>query len=360
MPKSTHERTEIPDLVVRFFESIGALVEFTEYSLADVVLPEEYARHFDGRTFLRITFDYEVAQENPDAEFITYGSYFTNKIAELATGRGLAAMRHLIVDHLQPARVEEKVTEQFNFIGCKVKLEGSFVRNFHYVLFNFKIAHLTDEREDAFESILINMNTNRPAKQLEQVLDQVFSEERRSIICPEMPLHPMEAVYRTACLELRQRAEVDFESHRMENRRRLAEDLRRINAYYDDLRAELEERLRKGKGEEEKILTLRRKIEANERERARRASELEDKYRLRIDVKLNNAALYIQPKTLCVLRLSRRQEEAELPVVWDPLLKRFEPPICEVCGEELRTIQIEGNGSITCWGKGPAFRTPLR
>lgn len=349
MEAHRHEAADVQSFVVSYFERIGGIVDFTEYSLAEVVIPDEYAEHFDGRTFFRITFDQEVARENEDAEFITYGSHFLDKLTVLAMERGLAAARYIVVDRLEQGRVVEKLTNQFAFIRCKPALDSSTIRNFHYVLFNFKIVYLTDEREEVFQSVLVNLNTNRPADKLGRMINSVLVTDEREIICPEEKSYSIQAAYKTACEELKRRSKGEIEDKERENQRRLWQDLRRINQYHDDLREELEAQLRKAVDDPKRATSLEGKIKANDLERERREKELRDRYRLRVQVKLNNAVFYSQPKVVNFFTVSQRSMKAPLKVVWDPLLREFEPPICTTCGEELRRINLEKGGEITCW-----------
>lgn len=350
-----HEKAEIQDFVVAFFESIDALVEFSEYALAEVIVPDEYADIFDGRSFLKTAFDPEVAAENPDAEFVTYGSYLLDTITALTVEKGITTVRYIVVDRFETARIEEKLTRQFSMAGVTAIVPyETYIRNFSYALFNFKIVYLTDEREEVFDSVLVNLNTNSPAEKLEERINIVSTSDKCQIICPEVEVYPIDIAYRTACRMLRRRAETEFEDRQRENRLRLSEDLERINRYYDDLREELWERLEKEKVKEDEdgAATILRKIEANDLDRKRRIAELEDKYRLRIEIKLNSAVVYFQPKVVHHLFLRYKRGETPMDIVWNPILKEFEPPICKLCGEQLMSIELEHNGSVRCWGKG--------
>jgi hypothetical protein len=338
--------------VVGCLQSAGGVVEFPEYGLAEALLPDSVAPTFGGRTFLRVAYDPEVAREHPDAELAVYGSEFLDRLVNLATQSGLATVRHIYVDRLEVTRVAERLTEQFQFVSCRPSLDYSAIRSFSYLLFHFKLVYLTDEREEAFHSVLVNLNTNRPVEDAERFLQLAAPAPSRQIVCPEEPVCSVQAAYRTACAFLKQQAERTFRAKQEESRRQMEIDLRRIETYYNDLREESERRLERS-GDPDRADALRHRIQTYEVERERRKKELEDKYSLRLQARLTGAALYAQPKIVNAVRVTHRDRWFPVRFVWDPLLKAFEPPLCDLCGEELRTIAFDKNGQMACWGKGP-------
>jgi len=347
---------DLQAFVVECIESFGGVVEFPEYGLAEALLPDAAAAAFGGRTFLQIAFDPEVAREHPDAELAVYGSEFVDRLIGLASGRGQTTVRHLYVDRLEVTRVAERLAEQFQFVHCAPSLEFGILRNFSYLLFHFKLIYLTDEREEAFYPVLVNLNTDRPVEESERFLHAAGFAPSRQAVCPEEPVCSVQAAYRTACAFLRQQADRAFRTKQEENRRRLDMDLRRIATYYDDLKEEAEGRIERS-SDPERASALRHRIQLYEVERERRRKEIEDKYSLRMDVRLTSAELYVQPKVVNAVRVFHRDRECRVRFVWDPLLKAFEPPLCGRCGEELRTIAFDRDGQIACWGKGAKGQT---
>lgn len=346
------DRANLQAFVIEWVESVGGVVDIPEYGLAEVLLPDPVATAFNGRSLIRIAFDPEVLREHPDAELAVHGSEFLDRIVGLATGSGLATVRHLYVDRLEVSRVAERLLEQFQFISCRPSLDFSAVQSFGYLLFHFKLIYLTDEREEAFQPVLVNLNTNRPVEDVERFTSMTTYAPSRQVVCPEAPACSVQAAYRTACAFLKQKAERAFQTKQEEGRRRLEVDLRRINTYYDDLKEETERRMERA-SDPGRLDGLRRRLQAYEVERQRRRKELEEKHSLRLNVRLTSAELYIQPKVVNGVHVSHRDRQFSIQFVWDPLFKTFEPPLCGRCGEELRTIAFDRNGQIACWGKGP-------
>ena len=349
---SRHRPEDLRTFVLGCLETAGGVVEFPEFGLAEALLPDAAAPAFGGRTFLRIAFDPEVAHEHPDAELVAYGSEFLDRLINVAAQRGLTTVRYIHVDRLEVTRAAERLMGQFQFINCRPSLDHSLIRSFAYLLFHFKLIYLTDEREEAFHAVLVNLNTNCHVEDTERFLRVAPTAQFRPIVCPEEPVCSVRAAYLTACASLRQQADRTFRAKQGEARRQMEADHRRIDVYYNDLREETSRRIQRS-GDPNRIDALGYRIQAYEVDRERRRKELEDKYSLRLHARLTSAVLYAQPKIIHFVGVSHRDRWFPLRFVWDPLFKTFEPPLCDLCGEELRTIALDKNGRIACWGKGP-------
>jgi hypothetical protein len=71
------EKVNPRSFVTAYLERAGAVLEEAGYELLEVLLPEGLP--FKDQEELLLAFDYEVAQENPKAIFVTYGSLFLDR-----------------------------------------------------------------------------------------------------------------------------------------------------------------------------------------------------------------------------------------------------------------------------------------
>ena len=81
-------------------------------------------------------------------------------------------------------------------------------------------------------------------------------------------------------------------------------------------------------------------------ERERKLADVEAKYRLRIHLELINTVLISQPKITLRVRVENRYASVEPTFVWDPLLHRVEPPLCQVCGRPSPRVYLCANGHL--------------
>lgn len=100
---------DITNLSTKIIEAMGGLVEFTEYALARVLLPEEYKERFQGRTEMLLAFDFEVAEENPDSDFVTFGSEVFENFLDIALSTPASDVRYAIVDRVSVNNPEERI-----------------------------------------------------------------------------------------------------------------------------------------------------------------------------------------------------------------------------------------------------------
>lgn len=127
-------------------------------------------------------------------------------------------------------------------------------------------------------------------------------------------------------------------------------DLARLEDYYDALERDLRRRLeRSDAGEGERRSGVESKIAALHAERNAKLADIRARYTLRVELELINTLLTIQPKLLLPVAISNRRAAATRQAVWDPLLRRLEPLVCDVCGEP-------GEGLHLCTGGHLAHR----
>jgi len=104
----------LQNFVLQVIEIIGGDIDRLEYALCYVILPDEYIDMFEGKSEMLLAFDIEVAQENPDSEFVTFGSYILDKIIEIANKKAICTTRYIAVDNLILGKAQEKLKNFLN------------------------------------------------------------------------------------------------------------------------------------------------------------------------------------------------------------------------------------------------------
>ena len=121
----------------------------------------------------------------------------------------------------------------------------------------------------------------------------------------------------------------------------------RIDAFFDDTEAEL--RRREARTEDPaRRQGIQDKIAAARLDRERKHADLAAKHRLRVVVKLLNAAIITQPKVRTFLTVENRYATTQLAVAYDPLTGEVELPTCQACSEPARSVHLTANGEILC------------
>jgi hypothetical protein len=153
--------------------------------------------------------------------------------------------------------------------------------------------------------------------------------------------------------------------------RRQERDRRRIEAYFDGLRAELSKRARRSKLTAADIAL---KQQAIERERASKLQELEERGQVRSAVTLAAAVWVESPVASLSFEVRRRKARRTMTLEYDFATAQLLPPACDACGLDALTPALcddhlhavcsacvpraEGRWSCpACHGPGPA-RSP--
>lgn len=146
--------------VTACLERAGAVLEEAGFELVEALLPEELY-HLQDQDHLLLAFDYEVARENPEAIFLTYGSPLLDSLARLAASYG----RYTVLygpeaGFKQAAWLEREIAEKIEFVRCRPPrvvhqwLEGHVFRGFF-----FRAVFRSHEKTEELLEIVVDEST---------------------------------------------------------------------------------------------------------------------------------------------------------------------------------------------------------
>ncbi|MBM3211960.1 hypothetical protein FJZ33_07065, partial [Candidatus Poribacteria bacterium] len=341
---------KIRNFVTKCLESVGAIVEFTEYDYAEVVIPDEYARHFDGRNYFNLSFDFDVAKHHEDSEFVTYGGYFLDKVMELATQKGLACKRHISDPKIEIRNLPDKIKGKIAFRNCRINFVANIPVIYHYILFNFKVSYISDEREDRIVKILVNLNTGQvDDNMLKAVESVIFTDDPHTNYTVENMLS-IEEAYKIATNNLEERIQSTIHDIRNKIDERLVNEKNRIMEYYNQIDDELN--LKRKKLEDAKktegISSIDDKLRLSQIERQRRLNEIDEKNSLNVSILLFNAILISQTKIRNRYTLTRGKAERDIYITWNSVLNDVDTVVCEICHGDTMELELCSNSHIGC------------
>lgn len=341
---------KIRGFVMKCLESVGALVEFPEYDYAEVLIPDEFAEHFDGESYFGLSFDFDVARQHQDSEFVTYGSYFLDRVIDLASQRGLVCKRHILDENVEGRTLPQKIKGKIAFRNCRATFLANVPTIYHYVLFSFKISYISDEREDRIVRILVNLNTGHvDDSMLEAVGSAIFTDSSHTRYTVEQ-MCSIDDAYQAATRAMEERIQATI--HELNGRIgvRLASEKKRIMEYYDEIDNELKSKRDRLVESERKdgIKSIDDKLRLSEIERQRRLNEIEEKNALKVSIMLFNATVISHTKIRNRYKVKRGRAERDVYVVWNPALNDIDPLICEICGGETLEVELCSNSHLGC------------
>ncbi|OAA83196.1 hypothetical protein [Clostridium ljungdahlii] len=297
--------TDLQVFVTKFFDTLGAAVEEVEYALIYVVIPEEYEDVF-GKTELKLCFDYEVYLENPDYEFVTFGSFILDKIINLSFEYSRVSIRYVLVDNLNVTEPEKKIKDFLNKDRCNIEIIEQDKGINYFAKYSFKINYISDNIVEEFENVVIDMNNVCVSKSFSENLSSIFYETKPQY---DYPLNCSvdflegfkKSVKQIKCIS-------KSNANNFANISAKDKEIERINEYYQSLKIEAEKRMKRKNLSQEKINEYKHKIKLYDIEKNRQLNEIIERYNVKSEIIFQNTVVYAVPIIYFRYKLTSRNE----------------------------------------------------
>lgn len=312
---------QLQQFVTETVESLGGAVMPVEYALCHVLIPEDYAPYFQNKTELALSFDFEVAQENPDSEFVTFGSYVLEQLLDLVHQKAKTATRYAEVDRLELGNPEKKIAGFLQNEQGKLTIENERSVFGIWAVFHYHITLVADERTESIEQIWINLLTNEIDPAMREEQNRIMYQEQNEAAYPIPVAIDMDGAYKTATEQVQAIGEEQKRKHIDE--REMNKDIERITNYYAALVAENDKRANRKGLSEEKRAEILQKSEAIKLERDKQLQEIDSKAKGEIEISLDHAILYFVPLLQYEVKREFRGDKEDLLVYYNPLTKGF-------------------------------------
>lgn len=308
--------------VTDVIEGMGGVVQPVEYALCQVLIPEEYKSYFQDKTELELAFDFEVAQENPQSEFITFGSYILEQILAIANQTAVNSLRFAEIERRTLANPLKKITDFLHGENGKISILDEIHVMGVWAVFQFHIAFVSDEKEEGAEEVWINLLTGEQA--------ETMKKEQNSIIYESNPLYnypipaelDMEKAFATAYNHVKTKTEIQ-QKQRIQGEQ-LQKDVDRIETYYQELLHENNRRTQRKGLSESKIQEITAKSKAIQVEMDKQTEEIRKKYQGQVDISIDHGIMYFVPLLQYDIEILFRSERKEQTLYYNPITKKFE------------------------------------
>lgn len=350
--------TELADFVLNYCRRIGALVEPASDGVYEVLLPDPVAARWRVPTLQRFAFGDRASA--PDVITLGYGHPLIEQMAQAARSEPLCARLYINQVRLDKHGLVDLARAAMTFPNARLveaprQTEARAMS--HYVRFNFKAALITDEKHEHLVSVMMDAQAGYAVKELARIEDLAPLEAEPAFKnlspapmrwCSEA--HPLSRTALQGLLERAQQAALDelapsIASLERHAARYLELDRARLNEYYDQIERDLQRRIARAT-DPDKRASVESKLEVTRAERQAKLADVEAKYRLRAELELVNLLVIEQPKIIRVVRIENRTTVIERTVVWDPLLHRIEPLVCDACGQPSTRLYLCSGGHL--------------
>ena len=312
---------ELQNLIINIIDAMGGVSEFTEYALANVLLPERYMHRFNGRTELTLAFDYEVAEEHPEADFITFGSEVMETLLDLALNTPLTDTRFIIVDRFEISDAKTKIT---NALGKRYSVEILSQQNVTGIwsVFVFRAHFLSSESFEEEHHVWINMLTGEVDMGFAAV--PIFFESEPITDYPYASTVQLSEAYARAKNHMEQVADKIAKS--LIDNSVIVHEEERLQYYYEDLIEENLRRLTRKGITPEREADIMLKNDALKIEMTRQINEIQENLTPRVSIELAHGISNHIPLIELHCRVSDRIKAERRTFYYECLTKRFFEP----------------------------------
>jgi len=309
---------DLQGLVLNIIDAMGGVAEFSEYALAQVLLPDGYKDRFQGRTELALAFDYEVAEEHPEAEFVTFGSEVTEALLDLALSTPHFDTRFVIVDRIDIADAKGKVE---NALGRKFSVEVLSRQNMTGIwsIFVFRARFLSSESFEEERRVWVNMLTGEVDMEIAAV--PVFYEREPQTDFPYAPACSLSHAYGRAKTYMERAADEIAKS--LVDPIKIMRETERIQYFYEELIEENGRRMFRKGITTERIDEINNKEQALKAEMARQINEIKENLIPHQSIELAHGISAHIPLIELVCRVSDRNASELRTFYYECLTKRI-------------------------------------
>ncbi|HEY9790095.1 MAG TPA: hypothetical protein V6D22_06845 [Candidatus Obscuribacterales bacterium] len=322
---------QLERFVSRYLTNRAADVAQPSYGILEAVVDEHLSRSLQMKgDYIKLSFDYESAQEEQDAQYITYSSKFLEVLVDLAVRDHVAVIRYCPGKDA-PSKPEERAAEH---LQTAIKNVALVDRAKPYLVpclrFKFKIAYLGDEREEELHHVWVDGHSGKQIPQYSEIGHIFFNDAPDDIVRPELSLRPL-APLLSAALQALEAAGLDRRKElAAQNLNQRDADLQRTDAYFGSMIADLQLKLSKAKLAKDDVQEkqLAGKLNAVMLQKQHHNNDINDKYRVRREVSLLDAALYMVPRWRVSVQVTAGRGQpagSTVTLWWDEILRRFVP-----------------------------------
>ena len=343
-----------------YAEATGGIWDEVEPQVYDLILP------FDGdggsAEIVRVAFDPEAIPEHPGAQLASYGTPLIDRLLEKAVERGRRVTLYLVGLNLSPPGLADRARRAISLPpDCRLTVEGVRPLLFPQVLFWFEATFSSDQKEQEILPVAVDLHHGRQVRHIDRLLELTHLSEIPPRPLAEASHIPLASAYPIARNRVVRTLAAMANTRQRELMDRLTRQLQRINRYYADLRAEVDEQARRAQSRSDDPARFQERTQALHREERLRVAELRQKSQLKISLRVLNLLEIHQPKLLLHTRVNGpalRSATCELEWVWDPLVDNLEALDCPQCHHPTFEIGFTRQGLPICPQCGAQSKHP--
>lgn len=336
----------LEQFLIEYVDAVGGIADAIEPQVYDVLLP-------DAATPQRIALDPDALPEHPSAQLLTFGSTLLDDLLARAHTRGQIGIVFLDDVHLTPHALAQRVTRELALPEqITLRIESTRALYVTHSIFWFEATFFGDEKEQALYPLAMDRYYNRQVRYLDEWLASERLAETRRWAFADAATVPLAQAYLAAREAVTRTVRAEAHARQQDAHTRLATQTERMQRYYADVRAELDERIAKAQARGEQVESLRARRDALDREERIRLDELARRAHVRVELRLVNLLHVKIPRVFLHTRPTAKQwatlHPASLTLTWDPLVEKTDALVCPHCQRPTFELRVNRQGVLHC------------
>ena len=333
----------LEQFVRRFFEFNGAEIEKRSDGL-DALLPEHLALGLNTPEFLHIALG-----ENTKEKFaIHYGSPLLEKIVNAACDTVPLLGCRLDFNYIKRQGFDRLIQDQFVFYNCVGQVKSAAEVRTEYLLLTCRYLAQSDEQKEGLVVLVFNLETGASVSEMGKKFDTVektFETDSGQTFLGD------DKIKEILTWAMRQASKVldrEIEPFQDSMNRRFQRDAANLEEYYEELKKEMEESLKRPGISNQLMSDRKAKISLIPEELERKKEDLFKKYSIRVKLKLCGGIRMRTPAIKILYQTSFGRKQKQLSMIYNPATKSMDPLVCEGCGDSTLNIRFCDHLHILC------------
>jgi len=328
------------DILLQYIKDLygflGGYAESARPDVLEAILPPAISVRLNLAEYLKFYFDPQCS--GIDGQLITYESDILETLGQIINDQ--AVFSQIIVPdiYLKKAGFETLLKEQINFVNVAYKLLETEEKQGSYLQLNFKYTAISEEKKEGLLALTFNEHTFSRLDNLAGKCGQVDWVETLSLSDNLLPAAPAVELYNRAIKQteviLKDKL-LDFQKSL--NHRRLR-DVKRLKDYYGDIMKEIKNKIARKKLANAETDGELARLDFTQKELNYKISDQKLRYQITVKLKAFGALRMMMPVVALKLLLRRKKLSREFILIWNPLLKTLELPVCSCCQQNTSHI----------------------
>jgi len=338
-----------------YVDAVGGVWVEEEPQVYDVLWP-------DADQPQRLTVDPEALADHPEAQILAFGLPLLDDLLARAQASGPTALAYLDDLHLSPHGLERHIERDLTWPDdLAVRIGPPRARYVLHTLFWFAASYESDDLTQALYTAGVDGHYGRLVRHLEGLLATPRLSEERRWPHPDAPAIPIEQAYALARERVLRTVVTEAHSQLRDWQERQRVQIARMQRYFADMRAELQERSQKAAAHGEETAEMAQRVAAVDREAALRIEELRRAAGVRVKLQLTNVLQLKIPRLFVDLQFdpphkSGAPSPAPLTASWDPLVEKTDALECPHCGRPTYALLSTPRDDLGCPACAPTQR----